>query len=136
MTFEEKKRKALSYIGFARKSGRCAVGTDSVIAEVRRAAPGTLCAVIAKDASARTRKQLADKCGSYGAAVIDDYFDSDELARAVGKKMNVSAIAVTDKNLSAALLSLAESGAETDDNAREIGGTQLKERIFPHESGK
>ena len=134
MTVEERKRKILSYVGFARKCGACAVGTDSVIAEARRiGAAGKICVVTSSDASERTLKQIKDKCSYYGTALVEAGLTGDELARAAGKKMTVSAVAITDKNLARAVLSLEDAA---DASGPEGGDEQLKERIFPHESGK
>ena len=131
---EAEKKKILSYIGFARKCGGAAVGTDGVIAEVRRdGAAGRICVVAAADASARTLKQIKDKCSYYGVPLIDAGLTGDEIARAAGKKMTVSAVAITDKNLARAVLSLEDAA---DANGPDSGDEQLKERIFPHESGK
>ena len=121
MTDEKTKRKILSYVGFAKKSGRVAVGAEKAIKTVRT---GTARAVIASsDASERTKKQIYDKCASHGAALVPAEISGDELARALGYSMTVSAISVTDAGLARAIL----------DAAR--GDTETKERIFPHESG-
>ena len=117
------KDKILSYLGFAKKSGCAAVGAGPALAAVRGS--GGAVVVAASDASDRTKKQLRDKCESYGAALIPDTFTGDELARAVGSKMTVAAVAVTDKNLTTAILNAASDGAP-----------QPNERNFPLESGK
>ena len=117
----ETKRKALSYVGFARRCGRCAIGAEQATSEVRKAA-GTVCVVISSDSSERTRKQITDKCASYGAPLVDIGVSGEELGAAVGKMTAVSAVAVTDKELARAIVSVTD-------------GEQLNERIFPHESG-
>ena len=131
MTFDEKKKKALSYIGFARRCGRCAIGTEQVIAEVRRCGAG-VCVALAADASDRTKKQIRDKCAFHGARLLALEFGGEELANAVGKDMNVSAVAVTEKKLAAALISLDTDGT---DIAPDRQGAQLNERDIPHGSG-
>lgn len=123
MNGKNTKDKILSYLGFAKKSGCAAVGAGPVLTAVRGSA-GTV-VVAASDASDRTKKQIRDKCESYGASLIPDAFTGDEIARAVGSKMTVAAVAVTDKNLSSAIL-----------NAASGGETQPNERNFPLESGK
>ncbi len=134
MTDEERKRKIISYVGFARKCGACAVGTDSAIAEARRSgAAGKICVAISSDASERTLKQIKDKCSYYGVPLVETGLTGDEIARAAGKKMTVSAVAITDKNLARAVLSLEDAADNSDPDS---GDEQLKERIFPHESGK
>ena len=134
---EEIKRKILSYIGFARKSGGAVFGTDAVIAEVRRSgAAGRICVAASSDASDRTLKQIRDKCSHYGVRLVEAGLTGDEIARAAGKKMTVSAVAITDKNLAKAIAAAAENSGGDDNNGPATRDEQLKERIFPHESGK
>ncbi len=102
------KRRALSYIGFAARSRAIAVGMDAVISEIRRSAGG-VAVVLAADASERTKKQINDKCTSHGVPVVAVSLTKDEIAGAAGKKMSVSAVAVTNRDLARALTSL---GAE------------------------
>ena len=121
MTDEEVKRKILSYLGFAKKSGRIALGAEQVIKSVRE---GSARAVIASsDSSERTKKQIYDKCASYGAPIAPVDVTGDEIASALGCRMTVSAAAVTDTGLARAILEVPR------------GEHQLKERIFPQESG-
>ena len=110
MTNEEIKRKALSYLGLAKRSGRIAVGTDAVLDQVRRK-NGKVAVILASDASDRTKKQVRDKCAHYGADILSVPITGDEAAHAIGSKMTVSSIAVTEPNLASALLSLEKGGA-------------------------
>ncbi len=121
MSGEEIKRKILSYVGFAKKSGNISVGAEQVMRTVRAGAARAV--VAASDSSERTKKQIYDKCKSHGAPLVPVEISGDELARALGKSMNVSAIAVTNAGLARAILDAARDENET------------KERIFPHESG-
>ncbi len=125
MTPDEMKRKALSYIGFAKRSGKVAVGAEQTISAIRTA-QGKATAVLSSDSSERTKKQIKDKCAHYDAPLVIPGLSGDDLARAAGKKMTVSTLAVTDASLASALAALC--GDEEPD-------TQLKERIFPPESG-
>lgn len=137
MTDKEKKNKIISYVGFAKKCGGIAVGTDGVLAEVRRSgAAGRICVVTASDASERTLKQIKDKCSYYGVTLIVGVLTGDETARAAGKKMTVSAVAITDMNLASAVISIADQSGADDTNDPDGGDEQFNERIFPHESGK
>ena len=121
MTDEEIKKKVLSYVGFAKKSGKISVGAEQVIKAVRQ---GSARVVIASsDSSERTKKQIYDKCASHGAPLAPVDVTGDELASALGSKMTVSAAAVTDTGLARAILEVSR------------GEHQLKERIFPQESG-
>ena len=118
------KDKILSYLGFARKSGCAAIGSSGVMAAVREKNGNTV-VITASDCSERTKKQIRDKCESHGAPLLPDMFTGDEIARAVGSKMTVAAVAVTDRNLVTAILNTASDGA-----------AQPNERNFPLESGK
>ena len=107
MTNEEIKKKASAYLGLARRCGGAAVGTEAVMAEIRRAgASGRTAVILAADASGRTKKQIEDKCTFYGVAHFTYGLTSDEIARAVGKQMTVSAVAVTEGHLASALKGL------------------------------
>ncbi len=134
---EEIRRKILSYIGFARKSGGAAFGTDAVLAEVRRSgAAGRICVVASSDASDRTLKQIRDKCSHYGVKLVEPGLTGDGIADAAGKRMTVSAVAITDKNLASAVAAAAEHSGGKDNNGPGMRDEQLEERNFPHESGK
>lgn len=120
MTEVEAKRKITSYLGFARRAGRVEIGVEQSTSASRR--HGERCTVIlASDASERTKKQVRDKCAATGAPLIDGVLSSDEIALTVGKRMNVSAAAITDKELASAAI---EAYAAA-------GDTQLNERILP-----
>ena len=124
MITDSAKKKILSYLGLARKSGKAVLGADRVISAVR----GKQCfaVLLADDASARTGKQIRDKCSSYGAPLVECGITGDELAKAAGAGMTLSAAAVTDRGIAGAILS--EAGSDPQNN-------QLNERIFPRESG-
>ena len=127
MTRDVLNKKALSYLGFARKAGRVLIGTDAVL-KGARSAPGRIAVVLASDASERTRKQINDKCAFYGVHISPASPTGDEIARAVGKRMTVSAAAITDEGLASALIT-ASDGIEN-------ANTQLEERIFPQDREK
>lgn len=98
--------KALSYVGFAARSGKLAAGTDQVLTEVRKSSARSfshgIAVLLATDASERTKKQVRDKCAFYNVSLFEIYC-SDELSRAAGKKGALSAICITDKNLADAV---------------------------------
>ena len=111
MTNEEIKKKALSYLGLARKSGRIALGADSALSEIRKSgAAGNIAVIVALDASERTKKQINDKCAYYGVDAVNGLLTGDEIAHAVGKDMTVTSAALTDKNLASALLKIIKNG--------------------------
>lgn len=114
--------KALSYVGFAARSGKLAAGTDQVLTEVRRAssrsASDGIAVLLATDASDRTKKQVRDKCAFYKVSLFE-ITCSDELSRAAGKKGALSAICITDKNLVAAVINTLK---ETDGKNQQKNG--------------
>ena len=123
------RKKVFSYLGFAARCGRISLGADQVIAAVRKSGGKNIAVILASDASDRTKKQIKDKCSSYGASLLPVSVTGDELARAVGKSMTLSCVACSDESLASALVKLFDA---VDDG----GTTQLEERIFPPESGK
>ena len=70
-------------IGLCRAAGGVVIGTDSVLAEVRRGRAKFL--LIASDASERTRKQLSDKGAFYQVKVFHTEMDSAAMAKVLGK---------------------------------------------------
>ena len=132
----EKKRKALSYLGFASRARRVSLGADQVISAIRRSGGRDIAVIVAFDASDRTKKQINDKCASYAAPMIDVSVTGDELSRAVGKDMTLSCVACTDKDLASALVKLSGVGEDIGAPQKKQLKKQLEERIFPLESGK
>jgi len=75
-----------NYIGLCKAAGGITAGSDLVIKAMRGGK--ILCVIISSDASARTVKQITDKCAFYKVkhSLIDA--DSLELGRLVGKGGN------------------------------------------------
>jgi|GEM_PF-1877257 len=136
MTNEEIKKKIISYLGFAKKSGKILVGTDAVLGGIRGKDAGRIAVVLAADASERTKKQIKDKCSHYGVSIASVSPTGDEMAGAVGKRMTLSALAVTDASLAAAILSAHPEDEISAADCHAGEDTQLKERIFPNEREK
>lgn len=103
--FGENRKKALTYIGFAARSGKLVTGTAQVMAAVRKygiSGAGNIAVLLSVSASDRTKKQIRDKCAYYGVSFAEIY-DGDELSRASGKSESLSAVCITDRNLAKAL---------------------------------
>ncbi len=95
----------LRMIGLARRARKLAVGTDAVLDAVRSGKAPV--ALVASDASERTKKQVGDKCASYGVTLIKLEADRRSLAAALGSKDGqTSACAVTDRNMAIKINSL------------------------------
>ncbi len=104
---EENRKKALTYVGFSARSGKLVVGSTQVTAAVRKIGfkgNNYSAVLLAVDSSDRTKKQIKDKCTYYGIRVFE-VFSGDELSKASGKSESLSAVYITDKNLSKALIS-------------------------------
>lgn len=95
----------LNMLGLAKRARKLSVGTDAVLDAVRSGkAP---LAVIASDASERTRKQIGDKCAFYGVTLVSLEADRSALAASLGSKDGqISACAVTDRNMAKKIESL------------------------------
>ena len=95
----------LRMLGLAKRARKLAVGTDAAINAVRSGKAAL--ALVASDASERTKKQIADKCASYGVTLIPLAADRSALAAALGSKDGqTSACAVTDRNMAIKIDSL------------------------------
>lgn len=104
-TAESAEAAVLRMIGLARRARKLAVGTDAVLDAVRSGK--TAVALVASDASERTKKQVGDKCAFHGVTLIKLEADRRSLAAALGSKDGqTSACAVTDRNMAIKILSL------------------------------
>lgn len=96
--------KLLKYIGFACAARALVLGTDLVLASVRKGKARII--ILAADASARTAKQIQDKSNFYKVPVLTTEHTMEELAQAAGKSAPVAAMAVTDAGFAAAIKGL------------------------------
>lgn len=99
-------------LGLVKRAGRLVVGQDAVLDAVRKgsATPLALCSA---DASARTVKQLTDKCTFFGVPCRRLPLTSDELGASLGKKAPISTAAVTDRGFAKAILELLPEAPDT-----------------------
>jgi ribosomal protein L7Ae-like RNA K-turn-binding protein len=89
-------------IGIAYKAGRIRFGSEQAIEAVRSARHIPL-ACVAVDASDNTKKRVSDSCKSHGVEYLELPISKEELGKCIGKKMDVSAFAVTDENFRKAI---------------------------------
>ena len=95
----------LRMLGLAKRAGKLAVGTDATLNAARSGKAAI--ALVASDASDRTKKQIGDKCAAYGVTLIAIEADRSALAAALGSKDGqTSACAVTDRNMAIKIDSL------------------------------
>ena len=89
-------KKLMSLLGFAARARKLVCGTDLCRDEIRR---GNLSLVIVADnASANTKKRIADACRYYGADMCIAPITSLELSHQIGKSANIAVVGVTDAN--------------------------------------
>ena len=86
--------RALSLLGLVRRAGGVVAGVDRVLAGVRTKAPEIAAVRAASDASARTAKQIADKCAFYGVRYVKLGADSSVLAERRVLVSSCAAVAV------------------------------------------
>lgn len=83
----------LNLVGLAYRAGKCTVGEENILKELRANKVKLL--LIAKDCSAATKKRFIDKCNTFKVP----YMEADNretLAHAIGKNERV-AVAINDK---------------------------------------
>lgn len=95
--------KILTYVGLAAAKRSVVLGTDLVLKEIRKK-KGTVCVLLALDASERTTKQITDKCTFYSVPLIKLDCDMETLGKRVGKISPTACVAVTDSGLAAQII--------------------------------
>ena len=104
----ENEKKALAYLGLAARAGRVTVGVPLCCEALRKRAHSAkstpVILLFAADASAATKKRIADKTVYYGVAAIELSLDCKALAAAVGKQGgSVAAVLVSEPSLAQAI---------------------------------
>lgn len=103
---------AIRLLGFAARSRKLLCGASRVLAQITSKEPPTI-VIIAADASARTRKQLTDKCRYRKIPVAMTSLTGDELAATLGSSASVMAASPTDRSICAEILkSIEEFGGD------------------------
>ncbi len=99
MANDEAMQKSLRAIGLCRKAGKLVCGTP-LVCEALKGKQKPFLVVEVSDNSINTAKKLADKCAYYGVEKIRLEADGEALARALGKRARVAAVAIIDEQLS------------------------------------
>ena len=102
-----KQSKLSSMIGLSRRAGKAVLGTPLVCLALRKF-PKPCLVLVSEGASEGTKKKLTTKCAYYRVPLTLIPLSTEELAHAVGKEGDMAAIAVTDENLTKAILSARE----------------------------
>ena len=93
-----------SMIGLCRRAGRLGCGTDKVVSALKTG--GVYLVLLSEDPSARTEKEVRDKCAFRKVPLLPVPLTREGLGRAAGKPP-LSAVAVTDGNFAKAIAALA-----------------------------
>lgn len=90
----------LHALGLCAKAGRLITGTPMICEAMRTGRPRVYLVLAASDNAENTAKRLRDRTSFYGVPLTLTAFDGGTLSDAVGKSGRISAVAVTDENLS------------------------------------
>jgi ribosomal protein L7Ae-like RNA K-turn-binding protein len=87
-------------LGLARKGGNVSIGFDAACLDIKDGK--TALALIASDASEKTKSNIIFVCDRYGCRYIE-YGEKEGLGRSLGKKV-VSVLSINDKNIASYIL--------------------------------
>ena len=100
-------KRALGMLGLAMKAGKVVIGTEQVIAFLKK---GRLKLVLVSgNASEGTKKKIGFKCEFYKTRVMELTEDTDELGRLLGKTYAPMAVGITDENFSNTIMKILDS---------------------------
>jgi ribosomal protein L7Ae-like RNA K-turn-binding protein len=94
-------------LGLARKAGKLTFGTDRITDNIRSKQPYII--LMASDISANTRKRIENCCKYYKTEYGDLNMTMNILSRYIGQSSAVSAVSITDKSFTAAILAIINS---------------------------
>ncbi len=87
------------YLGLCAASKSAVCGSELALSAVRKNPAKVCMMLLASDASARTEKQISDKCAFYKVKLIKLPMTMEELSDALGKSSLVAACAITNCGL-------------------------------------
>ena len=87
------------YLGLCAASKGAVCGSELALSAVRKNPAKVCLMLLASDASARTEKQITDKCAFYKVKLIKSKLTMEELSDALGKSSLVAACAITNRGL-------------------------------------
>ena len=99
MSREETQSKTLRALGLCAKARRLIFGTPMVCEALKAQKDKIYLVLTPCDNSENTAKRLNDRCRYYGVRILPLKVNGEALARAVGKRAHVAALAITDENL-------------------------------------
>lgn len=94
-------------LGLARKAGKLSFGTDRITDSIRSKYPNIV--LMASDISENTRKRIENCCKYYKTEYGNLNMTMDILSHYIGQTSAVSAVSITDKSFTAAILDIINS---------------------------
>ena len=94
------------YIGLSAASKSAVCGTELALGAVRKNPAKVIVMLLASDVSARTEKQITDKCAYYKVKLIKLNMTMEELSDALGKSSLTSACAITNRGIAEKIIEL------------------------------
>lgn len=91
-------------LGLARKAGKLSYGTDRITDSIRNKHPNIV--LMASDISENTRKRIENCCKYYKTEYGNLNMTMDILSHYLGQTSAVSAVSITDKGFTAAILEI------------------------------
>ena len=91
-------KRALGMLGLAMKAGKVVIGTEQVIAYLKKGK--LLLVLVSGNASEGTKKKIRFKCEFYKTALTEVKVDTDELGRLLGKTYAPAVVGIMDENFS------------------------------------
>lgn len=101
-------KKLCLMIGMCERAGKLIIGTEQICTALKtEKSKNKVCVVLeASDVSENTHKRLTDRCAYYNTEKIKLPINTELLAKSIGKTCQVAAVAVTDSQMSRAVMSL------------------------------
>ena len=110
--------KLAGMLGLSRKAGKLVFGTERIIECIKIQKVNIV--LLALDVSANSRKRIENCCKYYKVEYYDLSMTMDKLSHFIGQVSAVSAVAITDKSFTAAILNI-------------INSTTVVKRDYPRE---
>ena len=109
----DQNRALLFSLGLCAKAGKLIYGVP-MVCEALKKQKSVVAVFSAADNSPNSAKRLSDRCTFYGVSLYTLSVDGDTLSSAVGKSGRLAALAVTDSNLAALVLSKLTNQVQDD----------------------
>ena len=109
----DQNRALLFSLGLCAKAGKLIYGVP-MVCEALKKQKSVVAVFSAADNSPNSAKRLSDRCTFYGVPLYTLSVDGDTLSSAVGKSGRLAALAVTDSNLAALVLSKLPNQVQDD----------------------